>query len=230
MTMTTNNQRTNSSRSDPLDVRSRLGQVKRRAPRRTGQWAAAVLFVALVVIALVALFQSQSDRIEVLVVADSVPAGQVIERGDLRSAEVAGVSGAIRAADIEEVVGKRAAAGLVDGQVLTNQAISEALVPGEGQRLVALNLPTGRVPGGLSGGDTVVVLSVPVEGADGTKEQLEAPQVLAGSARVQEVGETPEGTVVVTVLVPEDVADSVAAHSSAGQVTIMQAPAAGAGE
>ena len=79
MTMTTGTRRTNSSRSDPLDVRSRLGQVKRRAPRRTGQWAAAVLFVALVVIGLVALFQSQSDRVEVLVVADSVPAGQVIK-------------------------------------------------------------------------------------------------------------------------------------------------------
>ena len=68
------------------------------------------------------------------------------------------------------------------------------------------------------------------EGADGTKEQLQAPQVLAGSARVQEVGKTPEGTVVVTVLVPEQVADSLAAYSSAGQVTIIQAPAAGPGE
>ena len=84
MTMTTNTQRANSSRTDPLDVRSRLGHVRRRVPRRMGQWAAAVLFVAMVVIALVALFQSQSDRIEVLVATDSVPAGQVIERGDLR--------------------------------------------------------------------------------------------------------------------------------------------------
>ena len=111
MTMTTNTQRANSSRTDPLDVGSRLGQVTRRAPRRMGQWAAAVLFVAMVVIGLVALFQSQSDRVEVLVVTDPVPAGQVIERGDLRAAEVAGVSGAIRAADIDEVVGKRAAGG-----------------------------------------------------------------------------------------------------------------------
>jgi len=229
MNMTTSTQRTNSGRTDPLDVGSRLGRVKRRAPRRMGQWAAAVLFVAMVVIALVALFQSQSDRVEVLVVTDSVPKGQVIERGDLRAAEVAGVSGAIRAADLDEVVGKRAAGGLVDGQVLTSQAISEAPMPGEGQRLAALNLPTGRVPGGLSGGDIVNVLSVPVEGADGTKEQLQAPEVLAESARVQEVGKTPEGTVVVTVLVPEDVADSVAAYSSAAQVTIIQAPAA-AGE
>lgn len=225
MTMTTNTQRANSTGTDRLDVRSTLGQVRQRAPRRMGQWAAAVLFVAMVVIGLVALFQSQSDRVEVLVVTDSVPAGQVIERGDLRAGEVAGVPGAIPAGDLAEVVGKRAAGGLVDRQVLIGPAISEASVPGDGQRLVALNLPTGRVPGGLAGGDTVDVLSVPVEGADGTKEQLQAPQVLAESAMVQEVGKSPEGTVVVTVLVPEDVSDSVAAYSSAGQVTIMQAPA-----
>ena len=54
--------------------------------------------------------------------------------------------------------------------------------------------------------------------------------MLARSTRVQEVGKTPEGTVVVTVLVPEDVSDSVAAYSSAGQVTIIQAPAPGPGE
>ena len=225
MTMTTNTQRASSTGTDRLDVRSTLGQVRQRAPRRLGQWAAAVLFVAMVVIGLVALFESQSDRVEVLVVTGPVPAGQVIERSDLRAGEVAGVPDAIPAADLGEVVGRRAAGGLVDGQVLTDSAISEASVPGEGQRLVALNLPTGRVPGGLAGGDTVDVLSAPVEGADGTKEQLQAPEVLADSARVQEVGKSPEGTVVVTVLVPEDVSDSVAAYSSAGQVTIIQAPA-----
>lgn len=220
--MTTNTQRT-------LTDSSTLKQVRRRGPRRLGQWAASILFVAMVVVALVALFQSQDDRVEVLVVTDSVPAGQVIERGDLGTSAVAGLPGAIRAGDVDQVVGKRAAGGLVDGQVLTDEAVSDAPVPGEGERLVALSLPNGRVPGGLTGGDTVDVLSVPVEGTTGTKQQLSAPDVLAESATVQEVGETPEGTVVVTVLVPEEVADAVAAYSSAGQVTIVQAPT-GSGE
>lgn len=229
MTMTTNAQRTNAGISDRLAGRSTLGQVTRRAPRRVGQWAASILFVAIVVIALVALFQSQDERTEALVVTGSVPAGQVIERGDLSPAEVAGVPGAIPAMNVEEVVGKRAAAGLVGGQVLTDQAVTETLVPGEGERLVALSLPTGRVPGGLTGGDTVDVLSVPVEGAAGSKQQLRAPEVLAATATVQEVATTPEGTVVVTVLVAADVADAVAAYSSAGQVTITQAPAGAGG-
>ena len=51
MTMTsgpTNTQRrgSRSSRDQGLDLRSTIGEVRQRAPRRLGQWAAAVLFVA----------------------------------------------------------------------------------------------------------------------------------------------------------------------------------------
>lgn len=229
MTMTsgrTNTQRGGSrgSRDQGLDLRSTLGEVRQRAPRRLGQWAAAVLFVVIVVLGLLALFQSQSDRVEVLAVTDAVPAGQVIEESDVRSVEVAGVAGAIPATDIDSVVGKRAAAGLVEGQVLTDAALTDELVPGEEERVVAIALPNGRVPGGLSAGDVVSVIVVPVEGAEGSSEQLEAPAVLSQAASVQSVGDTPEGSRVVTVLVEAGEAEQVAAYSAAGQVTIIQAP------
>lgn len=229
MTMTsgrTNTQRAGSrgSRDQGLDLRSTLGEVRQRAPRRLGQWAAAVLFVVIVVLGLLALFQSQSDRVEVLAVTDAVPAGQVIEESDVRSVEVAGVTGAIPATDIDSVVGKRAAAGLVEGQVLTDAALTDELVPGEEERVVAIPLPNGRVPGGLSAGDVVSVIVVPVEGAEGSSEQLEAPAVLSQAASVQSVGDTPEGSRVVTVLVDAGEAEQVAAYSAAGQVTIIQAP------
>lgn len=226
MTMTsgrTNTQR-GGSRDAGLDLRSTLGEVRQRAPRRLGQWAAAVLFVVIVVLGLLALFQSQSDRVEVLAVTDAVPAGQVIEESDVRSVEVAGVTGAIPATDIDSVVGKRAASGLVEGQVLTDAALTDELVPGEEERVVAISLPNGRVPGGLSAGDVVSVIVVPVEGAEGSSEQLEAPAVLSQAASVQSVGDTPEGTRVVTVLVDAGEAEQVAAFSAAGQVTIIQAP------
>lgn len=228
MTMTsgTNTQRTGArgSRDQGLDLRSTLGGVRQRAPRRLGQWAAAVLFVVIVVIGLLALFQSQSDRIEVLSVTDAVPAGQVIEEGDVRPVEVAGVADAIPATDIDSVVGKRAAAGLVEGQVLTDAALTDELVPGDEERVVAIALPNGRVPGGLAAGDVVSVIVVPVAGAEGSSEQLQAPEVLSQAAAVQSVGDTPEGGRVVTVLVDAGEAEQVAAYSAAGQVTIIQAP------
>lgn len=211
-------------RDQGLDLRSTIGEVRQRAPRRLGQWAASILFVVIVVIGLLALFQSQSDRVEVLAVTGAVPAGQIIESGDVRVVKVAGVTGAIPATDIDSVVGKRAAAGLVEGQVLTDAALTDEQVPGDDERLVAIDLPNGRVPGGLAAGDMVSVLVVPVEGAEGLSEQLQTPTVLSQAARVQSVGDTPEGGRVVTVLVDDGEAEQVAAYSAAGQVTILQAP------
>ena len=72
-------------------------------------------------------------------------------------------------------MGKRAAGGLVEGQVLTEAALTDKQVPGDGQRLVAIRLDTGRVPGGLAPGDLVDVLAVPPDGDQGSREQLNQP-------------------------------------------------------
>lgn len=222
MSTTTNPRR--AGREPGLDLRTTLGHVTQRAPRRLGRVAAAILFVVLVVVALVALFQTQNDRVEVLVVKNPVAAGQVVEAADVGPAQVAGVSGAVLAADVDTVVGKRAAGGLVEGQVLTEAALTEALVPAAGQRLVAIRLGTGRVPGGLAPGDLVDVLAVPPDGDPGSNQQLNQPVKLAESARVDSLGETPDSAVVVTVLVTDAQADPIAAHSATGQVSIVQAP------
>lgn len=222
MSLSTDSQR--AAREPGLNLRSTLGQVTQRAPRRLGQWAAAVLFVVLVVVGLVALFQSQSDRAEVLVVRQPVAAGQIIGANDVEPAEVGGVSNAILASDVESVIGQRAVAGLVEGQVLTESALSQTLVPAAGERLVAIRLEVGRVPGRLAPGDLVDVLVVPPSGDPGTSEQLEAPFKLAQSVRVDSMGQTPDSAVVVTVLVKEGEANAIAAHSAAGQVTVVQAP------
>lgn len=228
MSIATNTQRQRSkplaSDGERLEGRSSLGWVRRRTPRRTGQWAASILFIALVVGGLVWLFDSQSERVEVLVVKTPVAAGQVVERSDLLSVPVAGVADAVLASDQASVVGRRATFGLVEGQVLTESALTSRPVPASGERLVALNLSSGRVPGGLAGGDLVDVLAAPADGAQGSKQELQAPQLLAESARVQSVGSSPEGGVVVTVLVGADEAESVAAFSSASRVTVVQAP------
>ena len=229
MTLTTNSRRTSgsSSRDQGLGIRSTLGQGTPGRQRRLAQWTGTILFVLVVVLGLLTLFRSQSDRVEVLVVTHPVSAGQVIDHGDLRPADVAGVEGAIPASDVASILGKRAAAGLVEGQVLTDSAVADVLVPAGGERLVAIRLDEGRVPGGLQPGDPVDVLATPPDGDPGTKEQLEAPSVLAEAARVDSVGGTPEGAVVVTVVVADAVADPIAAHSATGRVTIVQAPLSG---
>lgn len=222
MSVTTNGQRT--SRDAGLDVRSALDQVTQKSPRRLGQLAASILFVVVVVVGLVTLFESRSDRVEVLVMKNPVAAGQELRAVDLKAAEVAGVPGAIPAAEVGSVVGKRAVTGLVGGQVLTETALTVTAVPAPGERLVAIRLEAGRVPGGLAAGDLVDVLAVPLEGDPGSRDQLDAPTKLAEAARVDSVGETPDSAVVVTVVVKDNQADPIAAHSATGQVTVVQAP------
>ena len=149
-----------------------------------------ILFVLVVVLGLVTLFQSQSDRVEVLVVTHPVPAGQVIDAGRSSARRrLPASTGRSPPPTSTRSWESAPPAGLVEGQVLTESAVSEEQVPADGERLVAIRLDEGRVPGGLTPGDLVDVLATPPDGDPGTKEQLEAPRVLAEAARVDSVGQ-----------------------------------------
>ena len=105
-------------------------------PRRYGQWAAAVLFVLVMALAAGWLWNQKNDRREVLAVAGSVPAGTVIDRGDLRVEKVAGVDHTIGVGGVDDVVGSTAVVGLVPGQVLSRDMLTTEPVPGPGERVV----------------------------------------------------------------------------------------------
>lgn len=192
--------------------------------RHYRQWVGSVLLVVVSVLLAALLWTRHGGTSEVLVVARPVAPGEVIEASDLRSAEVSGVGDAINASQAGSVVGQRAAAGLVEGQVLTTTAVTTSTVPAADERMVALELRTGLVPAGLTAGDVVRLLAVPPEGGTGDADALEEPPVLAEVASVFAVSRTDQGTVVISVLVEPQVADAVAAHAAAGQVAVVQAP------
>ncbi|MEO7844363.1 MAG: SAF domain-containing protein [Nocardioides sp.] len=188
-----------------------------------GQWTAAVLFVVVMALAAAWLYQRKGDMVEVLVVQRSVAAGAVIGNSDLGTAQVSGVAGALDLNDVESVVGMRAVAGLVPGQVLTDAAVTSDQLPAVGQKVVALRLDFGRVPDGLGAGAMVDVLAVPGEG-ETDPGALDDPTVLAAQVQVVAVTEAVDGGLVVSVLAPDASSDRVAAYAAAGRVTIIQAP------
>lgn len=192
--------------------------------RQYRQWAGSVLLVVVCVLLAALLWTRHGDPTEVLVVARPVAPGEVIEAADLRPAEVSGVGDAVAASQTDSVVGQRAAVGLVEGQVLTNSAVTSQTVPAPEERMVALELRGGLVPAGLRPGAVVRLLAIPAEGTTGDAEKLENPPLLAEDARVFAVTRTDQGTVVVSVLVDPQVADAVAAHAAAGQVAVVQSP------
>ncbi len=195
--------------------------------RRPGQWVGMVALLLLTGVAATWLWQQKADRVEVLVTRTSVPAGQVVTAEDLATAEVAGVAGALTADDLAELIGQVAAVGLVPGQVLTGDMVTDSPVPGPGQRVVGLMLDPARVPPGLSAGDVVTVLRVPIDGDAGSSEQLEQPAVLAANVAVRSVGRVQGGSTRLGLVVTATDANQVAAFAAAGQVVVVQGPIGG---
>lgn len=198
-----------------------------KPPRRYGQWAATVLVVLVAVLGAGWAYSNKGGTVEVLVLDRPVAAGHVIEQDDLGSADVSGVSDAIQVADLDDVVGMRAAVGLVPGQILTSGSVVSDPVPGAQQRMVAVSLTAGRVPSTLTAGTTVDLLGVPAEGDTGKPSDLSAPVVVSAGASTYSVQTAEDGSVVVTLLVSAVDANQVAAYNAAGRLTLIQAPVAG---
>ena len=204
-----------------------LGHDLPRVPRRYGQWAGAVLFVVMAVLLAGWFWQQKSDQRAVLVVAEPVPAGSVINAKDLGVLEVSGVNGAIPSDDSGTIIGSTATVGLVDGQVLTRDMVTSDPLPGPGERVVGLQLDATRAPAGLAPGDVVAVIAVPPDGDPSTPGNLDDPTVLAPSATVASAAAIQGAGIRLTLVVPDSVAERVTAYMAAGRVALVQAPVGG---
>jgi hypothetical protein len=172
------------------------------------------------------------DKESVLAVGQSIAKGQVIDREDLVSTSVAGITAAIPVAAIDSVVGKTASVDLVPGQVLTAAMFTSTPVPATGESVVGLALDPTRVPGaGLDPGDVVDVVAVPGgEDAQADLADLDTPEVLAAAAEVYDVGgtSTAGGQVLVTLVVDAKDAARIAAYSTQNRVAVIEtAPTGG---
>ena len=198
-----------------------------RVPRRYGQWAATVLFLLVAMLAAGWLWQQKSERVEVLVLRTPVSAGEVVDRTDLSTAEVAGVDGAVPLGEVDSVVGRTATVGLLPGQVLTSEMVTDQPVPASRERVVGVELEANRVPPELAAGATVMVLAVPPSGDPSSASVLSSPQVLAERAVVQSSARVDGGNTRLSLVVPRNVANRVAAFGAAGRITVIQTPLGG---
>ncbi|WP_310961360.1 SAF domain-containing protein [Nocardioides terrisoli] len=198
-----------------------------RVPRRYGQWAGTVMVVVLAALLAGWLWQQKSDRVEVWQVRTAVPAGSVLQRSDLRTVEVAGVKDAVAVGDVGRLVGHTTAVGLVPGELLTPEMVTDQPVPGPSQRVVGVAVDASRSPAGMSPGDVVEVLAVPPSGDASNPQTLQNPAVLAGSATVRSMTRLESGGSRLTLVVSRAEADRVAAFAAAGRVAVVQAPLGG---
>ncbi|MEJ7831860.1 MAG: SAF domain-containing protein [Nocardioides sp.] len=203
-----------------------------KSRRKYGQMLISVLVVIAAVVAGGWLFVNKGGVEEVLVVDQPIAAGHPITEADVRTSKdpllvarsVSGVDGAIPVSEVDSVFGKRTTVALLPGQVLTEDALTSDLLPQEGERLIAVSLPAGRVPATLASGSVVDAIAVPQEGQAGDAQTLDDPTLISAGAAVYSAKQSLDGTVVVTLLIAETDAKTVAAYGAVGQLTLLQAP------
>ena len=127
-------------------------QPPRLPGRRNPKWIALGI-VALCLGGLLSyvIYARVANESTVLAAAHTVYRGETIEHGDLATVTLRGGSlpHAIPAAQLGDLVGKRAAFDLVEGSVILSTAIVDVAVPAEGRAIVGLKLAPGRAPGNL---------------------------------------------------------------------------------
>lgn len=165
------------------------------------------------------------SREEVLVVAQSVSAGQVLTAGDLRGARVSTGSG-IDVVPVDQeaaVLGRRVAVPLVAGSLLTATEVGSTSAVGSGSDVVAVGLKPGAYPPEVAPGDRVQVVPV-VSPSSGTN----TASTTSGSpvaAIVLAVTPGPAGSdepTVFSLQVSANDADEVASLAAAGQASLIE--------
>jgi hypothetical protein len=210
------------------------GPVQQRRRRLHGR--ALVVALGLVLLALAVLvFESLVPKAphahEVLVATRQIRAGEVIGPSDLRvvtvaSSQLRGVAASAR----DRVVGHTAGLDVAAGQPLVDADVGGTPRPSVGEAVVGLSLASGRLPGGLAAGDTVVVVATPGSaGAAGSGSGAGAGAGASGtelsSGRVLSVGRSSDGTRTdVSLVVKAASASAVAAMSATDSVSLVWIP------
>ncbi|WP_238408669.1 SAF domain-containing protein [Pimelobacter simplex] len=165
-------------------------------------------------------FTAINDTQEVLVVANDIKRGEIIQAGDLSVVRVSVDPALTPVAGSQkgELMGSRAAVDLWAGTLLTEGSVTDSLVPGKGQSLVGISLTPAQMPSeALYFGDAVRIVTTPGDQGEITDEEpVTIEATVVGVSRVEETGET-----VVDVSVSEGDAADLAARAATGRVALV---------
>ncbi|GGX96521.1 SAF domain-containing protein [Streptomyces fructofermentans] len=199
--------------------------------RRPGVIALSLALIAAGGAGVAVLLVQVGDRTEVVTVVRDVQVGQVLTEGDLGRASLAldPAVKAVRAGEVDAVVGKRAAVQLKPGSLLApSQVTGDSLVKA-GEQLVPIGLEPKQIPAtALVPGQRVQLVHVPAQGAAEVDEASgAAPQTLDGRV-VKASGAAPgTGIVVVDVATSAEDGPRAAAWAAAGTLRMVLAAADG---
>jgi len=226
----------------------------RARDRRALVAGASVLVVVASIATFAGLFASAGHRIPVVVVERSLTKGQPITAADLGQADLS-VSGDVRyipVAEASQIRGRRAASDIPVGSLLTAADLATAPTVAPGDAVVGVALKDGQFPAaGLAPGEHVLVVQTGTPGSPlaaaavsssttsgatssgsaltGTGTGVLVPDATVVSAVAPPSSSGGTYALLVSVEVSSALAPDVATASTAGQVSLVLLPGAGAG-
>jgi hypothetical protein len=197
-----------------------------RRQRRTGFLALAAALVALFAVGNVALFQVFSATQPVIGLADGVRYGQVVTAQDLVEMAVpkGGSTNALDWAQRDAVIGQYATVDLQAGQLLPSGVTAPKLTPAPGTSLVAVGVVRALLPAAeLAAGDTVRIVAVLITPGAAPADPTNLPRAIP--ATVYSIAPADNaGLIVVSVVVQDADADTVARLSAVRQAALVLIP------
>lgn len=184
-----------------------------------------VAVVALAALGNVLLMGSLSESRQVVAAAGPIERGALISRDALVTVQV-GTDPALSTvpgAQLEALVGQRAAVDIPAGTLLTAASTSTENVPGEGFSLVGVAVPPSVMPGVvLLAGDRIRVVSTP--GPQGVLDAESEPASVDAVVVSTSLGADLAGvgaSTIITVQVPDSQAAALAALAATGRVAVV---------
>lgn len=178
------------------------------------------------------LINRANSRVEVLVVARAVAPGEVIEEADLAVAEVGldpRMEGVLRASEETAVVGWVAAEPLAPGELITRSSLAQPALPDGFVAMAVPAKPEQAVGGRLGPGDHVAVIATFDAGTEETRTLtlLEDVVVYAVERTRSFSGEQEGDLAIVTLLVPPEAAERLAAALANAELDLVLLSRAG---
>ena len=199
-------------------------QPPRLPGRRNPKWIAlGVVALCLGGLLSYVIYARIASEAPVVVAAHTVYRGEAIEQSDLATITLRGGSmpQTVPAAQLNDLVGKRAAFDLVEGSVISSAAISDSAIPPEGRAIIGLKLTPGRAPGNLLlPGTPVRLIAMPAAADSSTPDKL-AGSIFVGS--VIDQSQAADGmSVLVNVEVDAGAAPTIATLAAQDRVAVVR--------
>lgn len=203
--------------------------VPRVAPQRRWRPSLVWLGVALVVVgALIGwkVLTAVGTTGQYLAVGRNVDFGAALTRDDLTTVRISRDPALrpIKASDVDQVLGKRAAMPLAPGTLLTQAQLTDRTIPGPGQQLVGLGLPQNRVPAERvqPGASVLLVITAPTTAvAAGDEKEPTAPPLNIPATVVDVRPGSKDGETQLNVTVTERDGPLVASRAAEGRIVVL---------